>query len=176
MVSTDEHGRLRETASAHRDPAREEFVAEYVSRMVRTVTPEGAPRRVFRTGQPLVVRDLTPERIASVVSDPQAKAMLVELAPSSVAAVPLTIRGQTVGVLCLLNGADRGPHPAADVETAVEIGRRAGMALHHARLYGQQRALADALQRSMLTRAAGDRGLRGRRPVRPGRRGRRDRR
>ncbi|MBN1095255.1 SpoIIE family protein phosphatase [Blastococcus sp. TML/C7B] len=151
IVSTDEHGRLRETASAHRDPAREEFVAEYVSRMVRTVTPEGAPRRVFRTGQPLVVRDLTPERIASVVSDPQAKAMLVELAPSSVAAVPLTIRGQTVGVLCLLNGADRGPHPAADVETAVEIGRRAGMALHHARLYGQQRALADALQRSMLT-------------------------
>jgi serine phosphatase RsbU (regulator of sigma subunit) len=31
------------------------------------------------------------------------------------------------------------------------VGRRAGMALHHARLYGQQRALADALQRSMLT-------------------------
>ena len=65
--------------------------------------------------------------------------------------MPLTIRGQTVGVLCLLNGAGRGPHPAADVETAVEVGRRAGMALHHARLYGQQRALADALQRSMLT-------------------------
>jgi serine phosphatase RsbU (regulator of sigma subunit) len=33
----------------------------------------------------------------------------------------------------------------------VEIGRRAGLALHHARLYGQQRDLADALQRSMLT-------------------------
>jgi serine phosphatase RsbU (regulator of sigma subunit) len=37
------------------------------------------------------------------------------------------------------------------VETAVEIGRRAGLALHHARLYGQQRDLAVALQRSMLT-------------------------
>jgi serine phosphatase RsbU (regulator of sigma subunit) len=33
----------------------------------------------------------------------------------------------------------------------VEIGRRAGLAVHHARLYGQQRDLADALQRSMLT-------------------------
>ncbi|MDT0277300.1 SpoIIE family protein phosphatase [Blastococcus goldschmidtiae] len=151
IVSTDDHGRLQETASAHRDPGREAFVADYVQRMVRTVTPEGAPRRVFRTGQPLVVRDLSPERIASVVSDPQAKEMLVSLAPSSVAAVPLSIRGQTVGILCLLNGAERGPHSPADVETAVEIGRRAGMALHHARLYGQQRALADALQRSMLT-------------------------
>ncbi len=151
IVSTDDHGRLQESASAHRDPDRSDFVAGYVERMVRTVTPEGAPRRVFRTGQPLVVRDLTPERIASVLSDPEARAALVELAPSSVAAVPLTIRGQTVGVLCLLNGADRGAHSPADVETAVEIGRRAGMALHHARLYGQQRALADALQRSMLT-------------------------
>ncbi|MGY2126903.1 SpoIIE family protein phosphatase [Blastococcus sp. SYSU DS0617] len=151
IVSTDDHGRLQETASAHRDPARRAFVADYVQRMVRTVTPEGAPRRVFRTGQPLVVRDLPPERIAAVLADPQAQAMLTELAPSSVAAVPLTIRGQTVGVLCLLNGADRGAHSPADVETAVEIGRRAGMALHHARLYGQQRALADALQRSMLT-------------------------
>ena len=37
------------------------------------------------------------------------------------------------------------------METAVEVGRRAGLALHHARLYGQQRALADALQHSMLT-------------------------
>jgi serine phosphatase RsbU (regulator of sigma subunit) len=37
------------------------------------------------------------------------------------------------------------------VETAVEVGRRAGLALHHARLYGQQRALAGALQHSMLT-------------------------
>lgn len=151
IVSTDDHGRLQETASAHRDPARDEFVAAYVQRMVRTVTPEGAPRRVFRTGQPLVVRDLTPERIASVLADDEARAALVELAPTSVAAVPLSIRGQTVGVLCLLNGAERGPHPPADVETAVEIGRRAGMALHHARLFGQQRALADALQRSMLT-------------------------
>lgn len=151
IVSTDEHGRLQETASAHRDPAREAFVADYVARMIRTATPEGAPRRVFRTGQPLVVRNLSPERIAAVVSDPEARDMLVSLAPSSVAAVPLTIRGQTVGVLCLLNGADRGPHSPADVETAVEVGRRAGMALHHARLFGQQRALADALQRSMLT-------------------------
>jgi serine phosphatase RsbU (regulator of sigma subunit) len=33
----------------------------------------------------------------------------------------------------------------------VEIGRRAGLALHHARLYAQQRDLAVALQRSMLT-------------------------
>jgi len=151
IVTTDEHGRLQESASAHRDPGRDEQVAAYVRLMLQAVTPDSAPKVVFRTGQPLVIPGLTPERMALSLSDPDAREALLALAPSSVAAVPLTIRGQSVGVLCLFNGAERGPHPPADVETAVEVGRRAGMALHHARLYGQQRALADALQRSMLT-------------------------
>ncbi len=151
IVTTDEHGRLQESASAHRDPSRRGLVARYVRMMVQSVTDDGAPRMVFRTGQPLVIAELTPERMARSLTDPQARETLLELAPSSVAAVPLTIRGQTVGVLCLLNVAERGAHSPADVETAIEIGRRAGMALRHARLYGQQRALADALQRSMLT-------------------------
>jgi PAS domain S-box-containing protein len=151
IVTTDEHGRLQESASAHRDPARRDQVATYVRTMVQTVTSDGAPRVVFRTGQPLIIPSLTPERVAQSLSEPEAREALMALAPSAVAAVPLTIRGQTVGVLCLLNGAERGAHLPADIETAVEVGRRAGMALHHARLYGQQRALADALQRSMLT-------------------------
>jgi serine phosphatase RsbU (regulator of sigma subunit) len=151
IVTTDEHGRLQESASAHRDPGRDEQVAAYVRMMLQAVTPDSAPNVVFRTGQPLIIPGLTPERMALSLSDPEARAALLALAPTSVAAVPLTIRGQSVGVLCLLNGAERGPHPAADIGTAVEVGRRAGMALHHARLYGQQRALADALQRSMLT-------------------------
>lgn len=151
IVTTDEHGRLQQTASAHRDPARSELVADYVRQMVQTVTDEGAPRIVYRTGQPLVIPALTSERVAQSLTEPRARAALLALGPSAVAAVPLSIRGQTVGVLCLLNGAERGPHSPADVETAVEIGRRAGMALHHARLFGQQHDLADALQRSMLT-------------------------
>jgi serine phosphatase RsbU (regulator of sigma subunit) len=63
----------------------------------------------------------------------------------------LVARGQTLGALGLFNRDERGPLSQAQVDTAVEIGRRAGLALHHARLFGQQRALADALQRSMLT-------------------------
>jgi serine phosphatase RsbU (regulator of sigma subunit) len=68
-----------------------------------------------------------------------------------VVVVPLAARGQTLGALGLVTGAARDPHTPAEVETAVEIGRRAGLALRHARLFGQQRALADTLQRSMLT-------------------------
>ena len=55
------------------------------------------------------------------------------------------------------------------MDTAIEIGRRAGLALHHARLYSQQRDLADALQRSMLTDPPAPDDSRDRRPLRAGR-------
>jgi serine phosphatase RsbU (regulator of sigma subunit) len=65
--------------------------------------------------------------------------------------VPLSARGQALGALGLFNRPGRPKVTSAEVDTAVEIGRRAGLSLQHARLFGQQRALADALQRSMLT-------------------------
>ena len=73
------------------------------------------------------------------------------MAIASGVVVPLVARGQTMGALGLFNDEERGPHTSAEIGTAVEIGRRAGVALHQARLYGQQRDLADVLQRSMLT-------------------------
>jgi PAS domain S-box-containing protein len=151
IVATDDHGRLCERASAHRDPARTADVEAYVRLMMASITDESAPRIVFRTGKPLVIPDLQPERIAQSLTDDIARAALLALAPGSVLAVPLAARGHTLGVLCLLNGAERGPHTESEIQAALEIGRRAGSALDQARLFGKQRELADALQRSMLT-------------------------
>ncbi|UOY00310.1 SpoIIE family protein phosphatase [Blastococcus sp. PRF04-17] len=151
IVTTDDQGRLHEAASAHRDPRRRAQVEEYVRQMVVSVTDDGAPRVVFRTGQPLVIPHLDAARIAQSLADEGARKALEALDPASVLALPLTARGQTLGVLCLLNGTDRGPHTPGEIETALEIGRRAGSALDQARLFEQQRELAHALQRSMLT-------------------------
>jgi serine phosphatase RsbU (regulator of sigma subunit) len=56
-----------------------------------------------------------------------------------------------VGLLSLFNGPERGPITPAEFTTAVEVAGRAGLALDNARLYSQQRALAEQLQRSFLT-------------------------
>ena len=116
------------------------------------------------------------EQVERALPDPGAREALARLGAASGPIVPLVARGHTLGALGLFNREERGPLSADQVDTAVEIGRRAGLALHHARLYGQQRALADALQRSMLTEPPRAGGLRGRRPVRARGRGGRDRR
>jgi PAS domain S-box-containing protein len=151
LVVTDEQGRLREMASAHRDPALRAELELYVHSMVAVMTEEAAASVVTRTGRPLVLPRIDAARIERSIPEPATRELLGRLGLASGVIVPLVARGQSLGALGLFNGAERGPHTPAEVETAVEVGRRAGLALHHARLYGQQRALAGALQHSMLT-------------------------
>ena len=151
LVVTDEQGRLHEVASAHRDPALRAELELYVHSMVAVMTDEAAAPVVTRTGRPLVLPRIDAARVERSIPEPATRELLGRLGPDSGVIVPLVARGQSLGALGLFNGAERGPHTPSEVETAVEVGRRAGLALHHARLYGQQRELAGALQHSMLT-------------------------
>jgi GAF domain-containing protein len=151
VVVTDEHGRLRELTSAHSDPARGAELQDYVRGMVGAMTEEASARVAIRTGRPVVLPTLDPEYVERVLPDPDVRAALAALGATSGAVVPLIARGVTLGALGLYTGARRGPHTQAELETAREVGRRAGVALQQARLFGQQRQLAETLQRSLLT-------------------------
>jgi serine phosphatase RsbU (regulator of sigma subunit) len=151
ILVTDEHGRLHEVGSAHRDPSRNAELASYVRSMVATMTPEAAARAVTRTGSPVFSAKIEWADVERALPDPSVREAFARLGAGSGAVVPLTARGQSLGALGLFARDERGPLSQAEVDTVIEIGRRAGLALHHARLYSQQRDLADALQRSMLT-------------------------
>ncbi|HEX2073320.1 MAG TPA: SpoIIE family protein phosphatase [Geodermatophilus sp.] len=151
IVVTDEQGRLHALASAHRDPARNAELEAYVRSMVSAMTDAAAARVVTRTGRPLVLPHIDRATVERALPDPATQAALQRLGLESGAIVPLTARGATLGALGVFTDPERGPHTQAEIDTTVEVGRRAGLALHNARLFGQQRALADALQHSMLT-------------------------
>ncbi|MCA0144943.1 SpoIIE family protein phosphatase [Blastococcus sp. LR1] len=151
IVVTDEQGRLHDVATGHRDPGRRPEVEEYVRAMVGVMTEEAAARTVAATGRPVLMPVIDWGHVTRALPDPSVRERFARLGAASSVVVPLVARGQTLGAMGLFAREERGPLGEAEVDTAVEIGRRAGLALHQARLYGQQRELADALQRSMLT-------------------------
>jgi hypothetical protein len=151
LIVTDEQGRLHRAAWSHRDPALREAVAAYVGATVQSMGEDHNARVVMRTGRPVAVPEVDVERIAAALHDPAGQEALRRLAPRSGLVVPLVARGEAIGALGAATVAGRGPFTPAQVETAAEVGRRAGLALHTARLFEQQRELAHALQRSMLT-------------------------
>ena len=66
--------------------------------------------------------------------------------------MPLRARDGAVGVLTLARASGRPPFDERDVHDALDVGRRAGLALRHAEMYRRQRHYAESLQRTLLTR------------------------
>ena len=151
LFVTDEHSRLRQMAAAHSDPARTAEVGDYVRAMLAELTEESGTAGVVRTGRPLVLPTIEPAFVERALPGKEARERLARLAPTSGIVVPLVAGGRTLGALGLFNGGGRDLQTEAELETALEIGRRAGLALQQARLFGQQRQLAETLQRSLLT-------------------------
>jgi serine phosphatase RsbU (regulator of sigma subunit) len=107
--------------------------------------------RAMHTGQAqLLARDATARALETIHPGP-VRDLVAQLAPESIAVLPLPGRDGPVGLLTLCTGAERGPLSPADLVTARHVAARAGVVLDNARLYRQQRRLAEGFQRSLLT-------------------------
>jgi signal transduction histidine kinase len=73
--------------------------------------------------------------LAATYDDPAQIAMLVDLGLHSAIIVPLTARGRVQGAITLLMSDSQRVYQQSDLEVAVELGRRAGIAVDNARLY-----------------------------------------
>jgi PAS domain S-box-containing protein len=144
-------GRLRDIGWWHVDPALRPAVARYAQHRLASLTEDSFLAQVLRTGEPALVRDEAMAALGALFGPGVARDALYELAPGSVAVLPLRAHGHTRGLITLFvaGGSDRPTE--VDLATAGEAAERAGLALDNARLYAQQRDLAEGLQRSLLT-------------------------
>jgi serine phosphatase RsbU (regulator of sigma subunit) len=108
---------------------------------------------VVRTGEPVRNNEATVDDMRTRVADPEVVDLVTGLGYAAHLTAPITapVTQRVLGTITLLNGKGRPPFTDADVRTAVDIGRRAGLAIDNSRLYGQQRHVAEVLQRSLLT-------------------------
>jgi PAS domain S-box-containing protein len=145
---------LRDVGWGHTDPGLVPVVEAYARERIPALTDTSFVARALTTGRPVVVERSATARIREVLVPGPAHDLLERLSPESFAVVPLQGRGRTVGLLSLFNGPARGAITADALATVSDIAARAGLALDNARLYRQQRQLAEGLQRSLLTAPA----------------------
>jgi PAS domain S-box-containing protein len=146
-----EDGGLVDGGAWHADPAKVPLVRRYAA-ATRESSPTTAPLlRAVTTGSPvsLAAGELTGPALGTVATG-EARRLLQLLEPGSMTVLPIRGPDRVLGALTLVHDRHRTVDPA-DVATATEVADRAGLALDNARLYEQQRRLAQELQRSMLT-------------------------
>jgi PAS domain S-box-containing protein len=150
LTLVNEEGRLRDVASWHRDPARRESVARYARLRLASIQPDAPVLRALASGQVFVVADIA-ESVGRTLPPGEVSDVFRELAPRSALTLSLAARGRTLGALSVYRSADGPPPDDEDVATAADVAGRMALALDNARLYRQQRKLAEGLQRSLLT-------------------------
>ena len=139
---------LKRVAIAHRDASRVS-IAEEVDR--RYPPDPAAPQGVYqvmRTQRHELMEHLTDEMLLGGTRDPEHLAMMRALQLRSYLIVPLVARSQVLGALTLVTD-DTSPRLSGkDVHIAVELARRAALAIDNARLFREASQLVTALSRS----------------------------
>jgi sigma-B regulation protein RsbU (phosphoserine phosphatase) len=146
-----EDGQPGDAGHGHRDPDRLVDLEIYLRGRTRG-TGDGSPlAAALLTGEPVHLPVIDPALVEAALSTPEVRAAWERLDAESLTMVPLRARGETFGVLGMVNASGRPPHTEMEIAVAVEVVRRAALALDNTRLYGRQLKVAETLQRSLLS-------------------------
>ena len=147
----DERQVTQRVMAHHRDGGLAELTRLVEQAMPQGMSEDSPSRRIARGEGGMLLRQISPEMLAGFIPDRSLRTLLLELGVSSGIAVPLPGREALLGAMVLVNQKESPPFGDQELSLALEIGRRVGTALESLQLQRRQRALAEALQRSMLT-------------------------
>ena len=155
LVEDDRHAGTRqglgEALGWHKDPALRALVDEYARTRLEQMTDHSLVSRAVETAEPQVLNGDALVALGALFEEGSRPVrMLAELDAHSVAVLPLAGEEYPVGMLSVVNTSGRGTFSEEDLGLLREIAARAGLVLDRARLFRQQRAVAETLQRSLL--------------------------
>lgn len=150
VVFVQEREGLRQLEVAHADPALTPVVEEIQRRYPFSERRSEAIREVAETGQALLVAEVTDESLAASAVDQEHLEALRGLGFRSAVVVPMRAADRTLGVIVFVSSGKGRRYDRRDLELAEELGRRAAVAMDHARTHDERSHVAETLQRSLL--------------------------
>src|SRR3954454_2208107 len=140
----------QQVAVAHVDPAKVRWAQELQQRYPPDPdAPTGAPA-VIRSGRSELYPTIDAALLEAAALDEEQIRLVRELQMHSVMVVPLVARDRTLGAITFVWAESGRRYSTPDLELAEELGRRAGLALDHARLFAREHRAAETLQRALL--------------------------
>ncbi len=137
IVDVLERGQLQRVAMVRGGRSPHAAARELAHRLPLALERAGGVGQILRSGTAIVVPEATDPTMAAHAWAAEHLQPLRELGFTSWIGAPLVARGATIGVLHLVMCDSNRRYREPDVEVAVELGRRAGVAVDHARLYSE---------------------------------------
>ena len=146
----DDRGLRHRLAVHHQDPAKIALARRLDERFPPDPSTETGVYGVLKTGEPQVYSWITDELIEATVSDEEHRELLRALGMRSLMVAPMKLRGRTIGAITLVSSETQRRFGSDDLDFAMELARRAAVAVENARLYTSRTEAARTLQQSLL--------------------------
>ncbi|MDB4899046.1 MAG: ATP-binding region ATPase domain protein, partial [Gemmatimonadetes bacterium] len=126
--------RIERVAVVHQDPTKVAMAKRLTTLFPQDWSRDTGTPGVIRSRQPMFIPDVTDAMLAGGAQSEQHLALLRELHFRSIIIVPLVARDRVLGALTLVMAESERRFTRADLALAVDLGRRAGIAVDNARL------------------------------------------
>jgi len=131
------HRSVLPVAAAHSVPSKERIAVDIRRRHPVDLGAAMGVGRVLRTGQSELYPDVAHLGWAARALGSEHRELLRRLGARSYMIVPLVARGQTFGAISFLSAESGRRFATSDLALAEDFARRAGLAIHNARLYAE---------------------------------------
>lgn len=143
-------GRIETVAVAHADPAMEETVRAFRREHPVRHGDGYGPAKAIDTGEASLYEQVDAERIREIYNDESRAQAVAPLAPRSSLTAPIVVRGTPIGSIMLAATREGARFTTYDLDTVVELGRRAGTVLDNARMHTERMRMLASLQESLI--------------------------
>ena len=131
----DDNDSIKRLAVAHVDPAKVQWAKDlHDSYPEQPSSPRGVSQ-VIRTGDAQLFVDIHDDLLVAAARDEQHLKMLREIGMLSAIIVPLENGGKVLGALTMVTAESGRKYGARDLAFALEVAKRAAMAIENARIY-----------------------------------------
>ncbi|MDH4113370.1 MAG: SpoIIE family protein phosphatase [Actinomycetota bacterium] len=147
----DPDGTIRQLAVSHVDPAKVSMAIDLRKRYPPDPDASYGVPAAIRSGRSELIEEIPAALLEEVGRDrPELRDLIEDLQLHSSMVVPLMLRGRAIGAITFVMAESGRRYTPLDLDLAEELAVRAATAIGNARLYGEQRSIADTLQHSLL--------------------------
>ncbi len=150
----DDRGLRHRLAVHHQDEEKIELARELERRFPADPASNTGVYGVLKSGEPQVFGRITDEMIDALIADPEHRELIRALGMRSLMIAPMKLRGRTIGAITLVSSETQRSFGDDDLDFAMDLARRAALAVENARLYTTRTEAARTLQQSLLPNAS----------------------
>jgi PAS domain S-box-containing protein len=147
VIDLLDDGRLERVGHAYATPTYEADVVR-LSELAPLESVAAGPMAAIHSGETIAYDEVDAATLAAGLPVDVPRDLIERLAPTSTMIVPLVGRGAVIGTMTLTRRGGR--YDDEDRRFTEELGRHVGLAVANANLYERERAVAEALQQSLL--------------------------